>query len=224
MEDERGGLVSDNATFARTLDTLKQEGSNILLVGADAPEAHQMACQRLLGATDRDSRYRLFVTGGETRVSCGRTDGASDERVRTIDYSNTRLDPDGTGEEESAADGGLPSPGTIGVAIIEAIDELAETAEGFDPAELRVCVDSLVPLLQEHDAETMFRLLHVTTSRTDKARGMGHYHLPIPVDHDAVNLFEPMFDAIVTVRSRDDRSEHQWFLRETETTTDWLEL
>lgn len=224
MDDERGGLASTDVTFARTLDTLRQEGCNILLVGAEAPEAHESACERLLGAPECDSRYRVFVCGDETQVSCGKTHGATAERVRTIEYATKGVETDGRTEPESAANGGRPSPGMIGVEIVEAVDELAETAAGFEPADLRVCVNSLVPLLQDHDAETVFRLLHVVTSRVEQARGMAHYHLPVRPDYDAVNLFEPMFDAIVTVRSRDGCTEHQWYLREADTTSEWLDL
>lgn len=219
MEDERGGLVPDHASFARTLGTLKQEGSNILVVGAETASAHETACQQLLGATNRDSRYRLFVTGEDDRVACERTDDPATDRVHTIDYSSMAF---GT-EAQPAADGG-PALGTLGIEIVETIDEFADAADGFAPSELRVCVDSLVPLLQEYDAEAMFRLLHMATSRVDKACGMGHYHLPLGSDHDAVNLLEPMFDAIVTVRSRDGTDEQQWSLREAEATTDWFEL
>ncbi|WP_226481893.1 DUF7504 family protein [Natrinema amylolyticum] len=219
MEDERGGAVPDRATFARTLGTLKREGSNVLLVGA-AASTHETVCQQLLGAGERDSRYRLFVTNADDRVACDRTADAETDRVRTIDYSRSGLETD----VDSDGENGRPSLGTLGIEIVETIDELADAADEFDPSELRVCVDSLVPLLREYDTETVFRLLHLTTSRVDQARGMGHYHLPLASDHDAVNLLEPMFDAVVTVRSRDGTDEQQWHLREEDATTDWLEL
>lgn len=217
MEDERGGAVPDRATFARTLGTLKQEGSNILLVGAETTGAHRTACRRLLGGTEQESRYRLFVTGEGD--GCGYNDSATTDRVQTVDYSRKGDDADSDAETDEE-----PSLGALGIEIVEAIDEFADAADGFGPSELRVCVDSLVPLLQEYDSEAVFRLLHVTTSRVDQARGMGHYHLPLNPDHDAVNLLEPMFDAVVTVRSRQGTDEHQWYLREADTTTDWLEL
>lgn len=218
MEDERGGAVPDRATFARTLGTLKQEGSNILLVGAETTGVHQTACRRLLGGTEQESRYRLFVTGDGDGDGCGCDGGATTELVRTVDFSSGVLEADAEPGESQ------PSLGALGIEIVETIDEFADAADGFSPSELRVCVDSLVPLLQEYDSEAVFRLLHVTTSRVDQARGMGHYHLPLSSDHDAVNLLEPMFDAIVTVRSRRGTDEHQWYLRDADTTTDWLEL
>ncbi|WP_222919236.1 hypothetical protein [Natrinema sp. SYSU A 869] len=219
MEDERGGAVPDRATFARTLGALKREGSNILLVGA-AASTHETVCQQLLGAAQRDSRYRLFVTNADDHVTCQRITNGETDRIHTIDYSKSALE---TGPE-SAGESGQPSLGTLGIEIIETIDEFDDVADGFDPSELRVCVDSLVPLLREYDTETVFRLLHMTTSRVDQAQGMGHYHLPFAPDHDAVNLLEPMFDAVVTVRSRDGIDEQQWYLRKEDATTDWLEL
>ncbi|WP_408958742.1 hypothetical protein [Natrinema sp. 74] len=220
MGDERQGFVPDDTAFARALETLKRDGSNILLVGSVSADVHEAACRQLLGATERHSRYRLFVTDTNDRAACGATADATSERVRTIRYSTA-----GTGSaEQPEADSGPPSPGTLGIRIVETIDELAETAGGFEPSELRVCVDSLLPLLDDHDAETVFRLLHVATARVDKARGMGHYHVPLEPDHDVVNLLEPMFDAIVTVRSRDGAAEQRWYLREADTTSGWLEL
>lgn len=226
MEDERGGTASDGVTFARSLDTLKREGSNILLVGAETAGAHEAVCQRLLGEADRDSIYRLRVTGGETRVACegGCTapgaDAPEPTRSRTIDYSSVNADLQARG----AGDASRPLPSALGAEIIEAVDAFADAADGLAPAELRVCVDSLVPLCHEYDVETVFRLLHVTTSRVDRARGMGHYHLPLARDHGAISLFEPLFDAIITVRSSGGTAEQRWYLRETETTTDWLKL
>ncbi|ELY75488.1 DUF7504 family protein [Natrinema gari] len=219
MEDERGDAVPDCATFARTLGTLKQEGSNILLVGT-SKGPHETVCQQLLGATRGDARYRLFVTNAADHVAHECRADPEIERVQTIEYSQSGL------ESRSESDGksGQPSLGTLGIEIVETIGEFDDSADGLAPSALRVCVDSLVPLLQEYDAETVFRLLQLTTSRVDQACGMGHYHLPLGPDHDAVNLFEPMFDAVVTVRSRNGTDEQQWYLREADTTTDWLEL
>jgi hypothetical protein len=219
MEDERGGVVPDRATFARTLGTLTQEGSNILLVGA-AAGTHGAACHQLLGAGERDSRYRLFVTTEADRVAAGDRGDAAADRVQTID-SSAVLE---TGTAGTASDGDRRSLGTLGIEIVESINDFDDTADGFAPSELRVCVDSFVPLLQAYDTKAVFRLLHMTTARVDQANGMGHYHLPLEPHHDAVNLLEPLFDAVVTVRSRNGTDEQQWYLRETDTTTDWLEL
>lgn len=217
MESEPGSVAPRCARFAQTLGRLKREGSNILLVGADTAGAHDAACHRLLGETGSGSRYRLFVTNGNNRSMSHGSDGTI-ESARTIDYSGLDLsaaDPEPTED---------PPLGTLGIEIIETVDELDAAADGLAPSEFRVCVDSLVPLLQEHTSEHVFRLLHMTTSRVDHVDGMGHYHLPLDRDHDAVNLFEPLFDAIVEVRSRGEEHEQRWHLRDRDATTDWIAL
>lgn len=221
MDDQGGSLVSDGATFVRSLDALKQEGSNILIVGTDAAEAHEMACQRLLGEADRDAVYRLHVTGETSPAACEGTCGSPEtERFRTIDYSTLTAEP----ETDSVTDEGRPPLTALGIEIVETVDEFAAEADGLAPADLRICVDSLVPLCHEYEIETVFRLLHMATLRVDQGRGMGHYHLPLAREHNLVHLFEPLFDAVITVRSRDGIAEHRWSLRNSETTTDWLKL
>ena len=218
MARERGGAAVEQADFAQTLATLKQEGSNILLVGTELTAAHTELCHRLLGDAGDDSRYRLFVTDDREPVS--ETDhGATGERVRTIDYSTLEL----AASDGDALSGRTPL-GTLGIEVIEAVDAFEDDADGLEPSQLRVCVDSLVQLLEEHTAEKVFRLLHMTTSRTVTAEGMGHYHLPLERDHEAVHLFEPLFDAVVEIRAREDGAayEQRWELREGETATDWI--
>lgn len=234
MVGERGGAASEQAGFAQTLGTLKQEGSNVLLVGRETADAHALICHRLLGEPEAEPRYRLFVTDDGDDVS-GRngddisgsdrvvTRSAADEcardvATRTIDYSELEL---GAGSGIDEVSGRTPL-GTLGIEITDAVDAFDDAADGLEPSELRVCVDSLVPLLEEHRLEKVFRLLHMTTSRVVHVNGMGHYHLPLERDHDAVNLFEPMFDAIVEVRTRDGSFEQRWELRDHEAPTEWL--
>ncbi|MCU4740320.1 hypothetical protein OB955_02170 [Halobacteria archaeon AArc-m2/3/4] len=245
MGTELGGGVPKSATFAHALGTLKQQGSNILLVGS-ASEAHGATCLRLLGETnDHDqSRYRLFVVTeqpccshehghghGKTRADGDRPGDDPNEHENEDEHTTTRIitrsadGPERTGElspNESVVGTELLSP--LGSEIIETVNEFDDVSGGLEPSELRVCVDSLVPLLTEHNSENVFRLLHVLTLRIRQANGMGHFHLPIDADHDAVNLLEPLFDAVVEVRSRDGASEQRWHLRDQQTSSDWIQL
>ena len=223
MADNHGGPVLEQAGFAQTLAMLKQEGSNVLLVGAETADAHGELCHRLLGDSADESRYRLFVTdGGAYRSNADHERPGTDHEpdgpaVQTIDYTDLEITASGSDELSDRT-----PLGTLGIEIIETIDEFEEDAGGLEPAQLRMCVDSLTPLLEEHSAEKVFRLLHMVTSRVAHGQGMGHYHLPLGRDHDAVRLFEPLFDAVVEIRVRDGRFEQRWQLRDRETTTDWL--
>lgn len=210
-EYESGGAVR----VSRALETLKRTGSNVLLVGS-AAGAHDAACHRLCGTAAPAPRYRLFVTDGATASSAD-CDGGS--TVRTIEY--------GSLSAPSASDrsvGAGRSLEALGLAVIETIDEFAAEANGLEPSQLRVCVDSLGTLFRRHDAEEVFRLLHVLRSRIDRASGMGHFHASVDRDHEAVRLLEPLFDATVVVRSRGSVHEHRWELRDRDVATDWIRL
>lgn len=236
MGIELGGGVPKSATFAQALGTLKQKGSNILLVGSGASEAHGATCHRLLGdTTDHErSRYRLFVVterpccSNEPEGKRAHGDGQGDDAdenstTRVVTRSaDDRERTEANSAIESVVGAELLSP--LGSEIIETVNEFDEAANGLEPSELRVCVDSLVPLLTEHNSENVFRLLHVLTLRIRQANGMGHFHLPIGADHDAVNLLEPLFDAVVEVRSHDGVPEQRWHLRDQRTTSDWMQL
>ena len=217
MQTEPGVDGSDSSTFAQTLESLKREGCNILIVGASATAAHEAVCQRLLGDLSAHDRYRLTVTGeGVTYRSQTCHHGHAGSNTRVVAY------PDGPTTAET--DTPQNPLGTFGADFIDAIREIEADANGLEPAELRVCVDSLVPLLTEYETETVFKLLHLTSVSVKNAHGMGHYHLPVARDHDAVNLLEPLFEAIVEVRTRGERTEQRWHLRDQSTASDWLEL
>lgn len=236
MGTELGGGVPKSATFAHALGTLKQKGSNILLVGSGASGAHGATCLRLLGDTNdhERSRYRLFVLTeqqccshehGKTRGDVYGRDEKADENETTRIITRSVTGQKRTEERsptESVVGTELLSP--LGSEIIETVNDFDEVANGLEPSELRVCVDSLVPLLTEHNSENVFRLLHVLTLRIRQANGMGHFHLPVDADHDAVNLLEPLFDAVVEVRTHDGVPEQRWHLRDQRTTSDWIQL
>ena len=241
METESRGERTDGAAFAQTLESLKREGSNILLVGPGAQAAHERVCCRLLGELTDQSRYRLVVTASETTYrghSCVSTghdqatqlveidpvtdDDPSTPVANTGPSSASRRDT-ATADSEEARTAGQ-SLSALGTDVMDAVREIEAEADGLEPAELRVCVDSLVPILHEHPTEVVFRFLHMTTASVKRAAGMGHFHLPLDADHDAVNLLEPLFDATVEVRIREDGYEQRWNLRDSNAPSEWLEI
>ncbi|WP_323171647.1 hypothetical protein [Natrialba sp. PRR66] len=234
-------------TFAQTLDALKREGSSVLVVGADSQGAHEAVCRRLAGvhresSSDSDSnsdtdsetletadsrgvQYRLRVTGTvDETTSADSWQDCPNQSTRTRTISTASLDrsrPGHTHPSESLP-GEQPLIGTLGLEIIEAIDEFDRETADRRPAGLRLCLDSLVTLLDEHDTDEVFRLLHLVTTATTHARGVGHVHLPLDSDHDAVALLEPLFDAVVELRTRDGIDEQRWTLRDRELVTEWM--
>jgi len=209
MRDGPGG-VPESTTFSQELSDLKREGSNLLVVGERSGDGHSVACRHLVG-DDCAGRRRLFAFAqGRSVCSCAvdRLDGDGREIVR-----HDADDPDGSGDLSA-----------LGSEIVDGVDALEAAADGFEPAELRLCFDSLGPLFVDHDPERLFKLLHVVTSRVRQVDGMGHYHLRVDRDSDHVHLLEPLFDAVVEVRDADGGAEQRWHLRSSDVSTDWLEL
>ncbi len=220
MHTEHGGGVPESTAFSQELAALKREGSNILLVGNECQDSHVLACRRLLGDASDDPRHRLlvFTDGYDARERF--SDGASDDtRVIFKQVEEPTADPC---FEESVVDSRLLS--ALGKEIITSIDEFEEGNDGLDPGQLRICVDSLVSLLDNHSPENVFRLLHMVTSRVRQASGMGHFHLSVDRDSDAVHLLEPLFDAIVEVRTKGEVTQHRWHLRDGEVSSGWIRL
>ncbi|MCU4753845.1 hypothetical protein OB919_17970 [Halobacteria archaeon AArc-curdl1] len=241
MEARSRGERADGALFAQTLESLKQEGANILLVGPGAKAAHERVCCRLLGELSDQPRYRLIVTASETTYR-----GHSCTAAETGPETNVfKIDPPADGQSAGSTDSAVlaaenrcetetkethlthtpeVSLSVLGSAVFDAVTEIEAGSDGLEPAELRVCVDSLVPFLSDYQTETVFRFLHMTTASVKQVSGMGHFHLPLDADHDAVNLLEPLFDATVEVRIRDGGYEQRWYLRDSNGPSEWIEL
>ena len=229
MRTDHGGGVPGSTTFAQTLSALKREGSSILLVGRTSATAHRAACRRLMGDSE-EPRQRLYVftTGTET---CGRgpsTDQRGETRVLSQENeAGVAASPKGLPDDVTEAVVGPQLLSTLGTAIIDDLDDM-ESEHELDPGELRLCFDSVTPLLREHKSQNVFRLLHMVTSRTRQADGMGHFHLPLDRDSDYVRLLEPLFDAVVEVRRTEEddeeRLEQRWHLRDRDADSGWIEI
>ncbi|MFT4890215.1 MAG: hypothetical protein ACI9YT_001129 [Halobacteriales archaeon] len=219
MGSDFGG-TTDRTTFARTLSDLKREGSNVLLVGNDATDAHADVCRRLIGEDDDTPRYRLFVLARDGR---GRTvvptDPPGTEPVRVVRQPDA---PTVEGDHVLTATTDSELLSALGMDFLDVVDEVAAESNGLEPAQLRVCFESVRPLVERHRSETAFRLLHVMTSRIREERGMGHFHLRRARDDEHVRLLAPLFDAVVEVRTSNGTVEQRWHLREGDVTSDWI--
>ena len=112
----------------------------------------------------------------------------------------------------------------LGIEISNAIDEFERESGALSSGELRVCLDSLTPLVETHDHESLFRFLHVLTGRIKTVNGMGHFHLPAEMDSRAVRTLLPVFDAAIELRMIGSDVEQRWHLVQRNVTTEWLSL
>lgn len=208
--------------FTQALADLKRRGSNLLVVGAAGTGAHLEACSRLLGA-EADDRERLLV--------CTECAEHLDERLGEADPASVHVVGCGTLTRSAADHAGSPvGPRTTHVPAGD-IDALRSTVAteidaygGLEPARLRVCVDSLRPMLDDHDRPTVTGFLETVTGHVSDAGGMGHYHLAVAIDDPRVEALAPLFDAVVEVRADADGTVHRWHLDDPDLTTDWIAL
>jgi hypothetical protein len=223
MRTEHRGGVPESTAFAQTLTELKQEGCDLLVVGTATRETHAAASQHLLGGT-AEPRRRLFVFTADADVRMSPPADPDPDTVRAVIQGDETSLPSGwpTDTVVGTVDSEPEPLAPLATAVSDAIDGFEATAGGLDPAELRVCFDSVGSLFRSYDPENVFRVLHLVTSRVRQVNGMAHFHLRLARDAERVSLLEPMFDATVELRVRDGVDQQRWHLRNCEVTSEWM--
>lgn len=228
-ENETGESTYEETTaLVQELDALKQRGSNLLVVGSRMPAAHETACRQFLGEQTAQARRRLFVLADPCTPVTGRLSPGADspDRHSIVRYNGTTRSaaataPNGVSLPERHVEGKL---GELGISISERITEFEARCGDLSPAELRLCFDSLTPLISEYEPEAVFRFLHLLTHRIRSVDGMAHYHLSTERSNRTVALLEPLFDAVIELCLRDGELHQRWYLRDSGLTTGWLRL
>lgn len=112
----------------------------------------------------------------------------------------------------------------LGRTVEETVDAFGDGTGELSPSELRLCFDSLVPLVADHEPRDVRRFLVGLTETVERHDGMAHYHLPAEYGSETVAAVEKLFDAVVEVRYGADGVEQRWHLAEPDLSTDWLPL
>jgi hypothetical protein len=210
---------AEGAAFARTLSALKERGSNLLVVGTVYDRGHVAVCERLLGEAAADRRRLLVRTDG----SCGTVPSVGDGDVRVVEQRSPAVDgPDSAGVAvDSVVEGGI---GALERAAVDGFDGLAAAGGDPEPAEMRLCVDSLRPLLVDHAEGEVRRFVDRLSTRVAEDDGMGHFHLPAGSDDRYVSMLTPVVDAVVEVRVRGGEPQQRWHVFEGAVDSGWLAL
>ncbi|WP_227374609.1 DUF7504 family protein [Haladaptatus halobius] len=210
------------------LARIKQLGGNLLVVGSVPDTVVDAASTPLLGETTRN-RTRVFalhdrsVATARSRLSMAGTVG---EDAHIIDYhaDSRSANAESTvqvGPTVERVDGDIDDFRDEIRAVIRRLD--AERG-GFDPAELRFCFDTLLPLVEAHDEAMVDAFLGPICEAVKDVSGMAHYVLPIERDAPQVQAIASKFDAVVELQAGDTGPEQRWHLRETDFTTEWFDL
>lgn len=219
-----GTRAADTAEFAQALSGLKRNGSNLLLVGAGCEEAHLAASRRLLGSDDTDSgRDRLLVMAGADTDEQTRLSTVEPETVVTLHHGGFTRGAVASGVPNDAFGSGV-SDGleTLEREVDDAVSGIEATHGSFEPSQLRVCVDSLVPLVDEYGLQATYAFLRRLTDVVRERRAMAHYHLQVPLDDSHVKALTPLFEAVIELRDGPDGPEQRWQLTEYGVSTDWI--
>lgn len=223
-EPSAGGAAS----FAKALASLKRHGSNLLLVGPAYESAHLPTSRRLMGDADSPRERLVVLTDCDAERDARLPDGVGP--VRTVEHraltrsaAASRPAPSPSPLSPSGPDGDArDSLVALGNEIADEIAAADERVDGLEPSQLRVCFDSLAPIVERHDRQRVVAFLDAVTRDVGRVNGMGHYHLPVPADADVVGLIEPLFEAVIELRVTADGPQQRWKLTDGRGSTDWL--
>jgi hypothetical protein len=226
------------ATLAEQLSTLKEEGANLLVLSGGY---EGQSCHGLLG-DDRQDRRRLYVT---TESTVEKLNGLSAERRRPDRFAHVHV---AAGETRSSAarSGGEQedswTPATVSPTKEETYSQVADPTnlttlsrhvhehlvrfEGDqpDPGEIRLCFDSLDPVVDAVEKERLEEFLRVLTTRVTLARGLAHYHLSLTAARQVPDTIAPIFDGVIERRQTPEGPRQRWTLRESGVQTDWIPI
>lgn len=218
----------DDENFQLWLRRLKRRGSNILVTGNVPDWLSATASRVLFGYGER--RYRILslidrtIDSPESRLP--ETASAADATTWIIDQRNgERSIPAAATSAASYLD--PPEKDNVRQLrdeIQTAISFYEEHSGGLDPAELRVGIDSLFPLLQRDTSATK-QSLRTLGATVRGVHGMAHYHLRVTDDEAIVSELMPLFDARIELRRRPGMEpEQRWHVPELDKTTVWVAL
>lgn len=209
-------IEGDTARFTQTLASLKREGANVLVTGDDAEAAHHEACDELFGGRMVDRRRAVVSMG-----TAGH--GSSPEDAERIEYAAATRSTATASSKPDLTTGVARDLTSLSEAINDAIADADRAVGGLSAAQFRLCVDSLGPLLEVHDEQSVRRFLREVTGDVRAVDGVGHYHLSISPNAETVQTLEPLFDAVIELRITEE-PQQRWRLVDEDLETEWLPL
>lgn len=217
--------------FGDALEGLRREGGALLVVGAVPDEVHQQVCGELLGAPDRD---RLLIRAGDRQVPRAvptDSDHVVEYEAGARGGATTGVTPSGPGGPGGPGGGvgsGTGSGGTATVsgvpAAADAVEERLGSLDATATGDPRVCVDSVLSLVDIAGEQAAFRFLHLVTGTARSLGGTAHCHLAGRSDSPLATTFEALMDATVELRLSDGRPQQRWTIHDGGVQSGWLPL
>ncbi|MEY7850498.1 HalOD1 output domain-containing protein [Natrarchaeobius sp. A-rgal3] len=222
-------VVSPEGAIATgsTLERLQHVGANVLVVGTVPDAISDRASARLLGTEDgpRERIVGLLDRSTETALERLSLAGGADQPARVIRRGAVARSSAVADSTASSNAGQSPRPRieTVDGDIESALSAVETAIDGIDrDADLRLCLDSLRPLLEDRDAADARSLLEPICRRVRERNGVGHYVLPIDRESEEVEALEGLFDATVELRIDGTEPVQRWHLHASDHVTDWF--
>lgn len=229
--DDPAKPESGSQAVAAALATLKRRGCNILIVGTVPEWVRDRMSAQLLGDDTLD-RVRLFalcdrnIATVHRRLKLAESDG-SDTYVCTYTDDTTAGASSGRSRGADVHHPQPPSPSastpaTVSDTLSDTITDIDRERGGLAPAELRLCLDALDPLVATDAVSDPAANLQAVCEAVVDVGGMGHYILRTPATAPAVRAIQSCFDVTIELAVNDGVPRHRWHLHDTGEKTDWL--
>lgn len=182
-------------------------GTNVLITGPAMVGKRELAFQ-LLAAGHEEGEGVLCVT---TSASASSMLDEFERRVPTLDRDRVAIVDCSGGDSQDAireiATERVSSPGDLtGISISTA--KLVRRFSDLDVSEIRHGLVSVSTLIQYIDLNTVFKFLHIYTSRIEDTGGLGIFTLD-STSHDpkTVNTITSEFDCVIELREAEEGRE-----------------
>lgn len=218
--------------FQHRLSALKHNGCAFLVTGSVTDSAIAESCRKAFGDDAEEPRQRILVLTDTSRRDAGerlpRMESPASNTI-VIDHAifsrsatvAQRLDHPRTFREVTVESETLSE---LGRAIVTETNSIVSSDGGRGPGSLRMCLDSLNPLVCEFGREGVFRFLHILLGFIRHATGMAYVYLPRPRSKELVKLFEVLFDGIIELRVKDGNVQQRWNLHDMSTAVGWIDV
>ncbi|WP_158055790.1 DUF7504 family protein [Halorussus halophilus] len=241
---DEGEPESDGLTeFFNLLNEFKTNGCNLLLVG-DAPRSiFTRASAQLFGDADA-MRYRVLAVTDATPQSIADRLPDPNTTPRPLSETTHVLNHTAVPRSVTNADD-LSTPDTLAdiretqiadpqlhglqSALVDALADASDDADVIRPADVRVGVDSLDPLVGHYGIDVVRNCLRTVGRHVHDHDAMAHYALRKPHESDATKALAEEMDAVIELRAVDpDKHDHdaeeRWHISSEDLQMQWTPL
>lgn len=212
----------DAAAFSERLAALKGTGATVLVAGEDATATAAVSSQLLGdGAAGREPVFALL---GRDRSVVRERLGRPLDGSRIVEYGFSRsASSRGAGTTDAASARPLRSLDDLLGGITDALAVVeAEREDPLAAGELRVCLDSMSPVVDRFDRRRVEGFLSDFRAAVVDRSGIGHAVIPARPASDRYGWLAGCFDVVVGARSVDGVPRERWELPDTGHRTEWF--